>query len=314
MQSPARNNTGAGNENVGGPYLCNDDLYNGDLCVDDLGDDVVGGNNPVDDNLDPDRRPIMLLPHFIESRRRRQTRSRSAALVLFALVLFAVDVSTSAIGWIAAPLAGYRAVHPLTGRKIAGVMSVGGADWLERPEREAEENVEGALDTIGIRRGSTVAEVGAGTGYVSLKMARRVGPNGTVYANDIQPEMLVRLRGNADRAGMRNIQTVLGTGTDPQLPAGRMDLIILVDVYHEFAQPQKMLDAMRTELKPDGRLVLLEYRKEDPNVPILPEHKMTVAEAKTEVEAEGFKLSKVLETLPRQHILIFMRRSSNSVR
>src|SRR5208283_5706985 len=108
MQSPARNNTGAGNENVGEEDLCNDDL----------GDDVVG-----DDSLDPDRRLIMLLPHFIESRRRRQTRSRSAALVWFALVLFAVDLSTSAIGWIAAPLAGYQAVHPLTGRKIAGVMS-----------------------------------------------------------------------------------------------------------------------------------------------------------------------------------------------
>jgi precorrin-6B methylase 2 len=225
----------------------------------------------------------------------------------------------SAIAWIAVPLSGYQvsgdlAVHPLTGRKIAGVMSAGGADWLERPEREAEENVEGALDAIGIRKGSTVAEVGAGTGYVSIKMARRVGPGGTVYANDIQSEMLARLRANAVKAGMSNIQTVLGTPTDPQLPAAQIDLIILVDVYHEFGQPQKMLAAMRTSLKPDGRLVLLEYRKEDPNVPILPEHKMTVAEAKREVEAEGFKLSQVLETLPRQHILIFTRRSRDSVR
>ncbi|HEV2202461.1 MAG TPA: class I SAM-dependent methyltransferase [Bryobacteraceae bacterium] len=213
-----------------------------------------------------------------------------------------------ALWWTTAPLAGYQSVHPLTGRKIAPVMSASGADWLERPEREAEENVEGALDAIGIRAGSAVAEVGAGTGYVSIKMARRVGPAGKVYANDIQPEMLARLRDNAAKAGVRNVQTVLGTGTDPKLPAGQMDLIVLVDVYHEFSQPQKMLDAMLASLKPEGRLVLLEYRKEDPAVPILPEHKMSVAEAKTEVEAEGYKLSQVLETLPRQHILIFVRR------
>lgn len=213
-----------------------------------------------------------------------------------------------ALWCIAAPLSGFQSVHPLTGRKIAQMMSVSGADWLERPEREAEENVEGALEAIGIRPGSAVAEVGAGTGYVSIKMARRVGPGGTVYANDIQPEMLSRLRENAAKAGVRNIQTVLGAGTDPKLPAGQMDLIVLVDVYHEFSQPQKMLEAMLRSLKPDGRLVLLEYRKEDPAVPILPEHKMSVAEAKTEVEAEGFKLSQVVETLPRQHILIFTRR------
>lgn len=208
--------------------------------------------------------------------------------------------------WLAAaPLAGYQSVHPLTGRKIAPVMSSSGADWLERPERESEEHVEGALDAVGLRPGSTVAEVGAGTGYVSIRMARRVGPSGKVFANDIQPEMLARLGANAAKAGVHNIQTVLGTGTDPKLPAGRMDLIILVDVYHEFGQPQQMLEAMRSELKPDGRLVLLEYRKEDPAVPILPEHKMSIAEAKTEVEAEGYRLSQVVETLPRQHILIF---------
>jgi SAM-dependent methyltransferase len=240
----------------------------------------------------------MFLRHFIRSRGIRKGFIRSAAIVALS---FAIWRS-------AAPLAGYQAVHPLTGRKIAGVMSSAGADWLERPEREAEENVEGALDAIRIRKGSTVAEVGAGTGYVSIKLAMRVGPTGKVYANDIQREMLVRLRQNAVQAGVRNIETVLGTGTDPQLPAGRIELIILVDVYHELAQPQQMLAAMRAALRPDGRLVLLEYRKEDPNVPILPEHKMTVAEAKTEVEAEGFKLDKVLEPLPRQHILIFVRR------
>lgn len=188
-------------------------------------------------------------------------------------------------------------------------MSVAGADWLERPERQAEENLEGALDAIGIQPGSTVADVGAGTGYASLRLARRVGPAGKVYANDIQPKMLVLLNRNAAAAGVANIETVLGTETDPRLPPAHIDLIMLVDVYHEFSQPQKMLEGIRRALKPDGRLVLLEYRKEDPSLPIQRKHEMTVQEAKTEVQAAGFKLSQVLENLPRQHILIFTIRS-----
>ena len=191
----------------------------------------------------------------------------------------------------------FQATHPLTGRHIAQVMGVGGADWLERPERESEENVEGALNAIGLKPGMTVAEVGAGTGYVALRMARRVGPAGKVYANDVQPEMLQLLRGNAAKAGLTNVVTVQGSVSDPNLPAGQIDLIILVDVYHEFSQPRK----------PGGRLVQLEYRKEDPAVPILLDHKMSVAEAKTEVEAEGFKLGPVIENLPRQHILIYTK-------
>jgi SAM-dependent methyltransferase len=208
---------------------------------------------------------------------------------------------------VAALAPAFQATHPLTGRHIAPVMGVGGADWLERPERESEENVEGALNAIGLKPGMTVAEVGAGTGYVALRMARRVGPLGKVYANDVQPEMLRLLRGNASKAGLANVVTVLGSETDPKLPLGQIDLIILVDVYHEFSQPQKMLQGIRAALKPDGRLVQLEYRKEDPAVPILPDHKMSVAEAKTEVETEGFKLGPLIETLPRQHILIYTK-------
>jgi ubiquinone/menaquinone biosynthesis C-methylase UbiE len=201
----------------------------------------------------------------------------------------------------------FQSTHPLTGRHIANVMGFRGADWLERPERESEENVEGALDAIGLKPGMTVAEVGAGTGYVALRMAKRVGPGGKVYANDLQPEMLGLLRDNAAKGGITNVRTVQGSETDPKLPDGQIDLIILVDVYHEFSQPQKMLQGIRRALKPDGRLVQLEYRKEDPNVPILPAHKMSVAEAKTEVEAEGFKLEPVIEILPRQHILIYTK-------
>lgn len=198
-------------------------------------------------------------------------------------------------------------VHPISGRHIAPVMSIGGADWLVRPEREAEEAPDAALDAIGIERGATVADIGAGAGYFTWRLAERVGAAGKVYANDIQPEMLVLLRKNIDARHLTNVETVLGAVDDPKLPAARMDLVLLVDVYHEFTEPEKMLHKMRESLKPDGRLVLLEYRKEDPNVPIRPEHKMSVTEVRAEVEPEGYRFEKTLETLPRQHILIFRK-------
>ncbi len=206
---------------------------------------------------------------------------------------------------------GFQGEHPVTGRKIAGVMGVQGADWLNRPEREQEENPEGALDALGIRPGMVVADVGAGTGYMSLRLAKRVGPAGRVYANDLQPEMLRRLQQNAAKAKITNIELVLGEEADPKLPPGRMDLVLLVDVYHEFSKPREMIDKIREALKPDGRLVLLEYRKEDPNVPIRVEHKMTVAGVKAELEPQGLVLSKVIETLPRQHILILKKRQAS---
>ena len=204
----------------------------------------------------------------------------------------------------------FQGEHPVTGRRIAGVMGVQGADWLNRPEREKEENPEAALDALGLRPGMIVADVGAGTGYMSLRMAKRVGPAGKVYANDLQPEMLQRLRDNAAIAGITNITTVQGDEVDPKLPAGRIDLVLLVDVYHEFSKPREMIEKIREALKPDGRLVLLEYRKEDPNVPILPDHKMSVAEVKAELEPQGFVMSQVIETLPRQHILILKKRGA----
>jgi SAM-dependent methyltransferase len=197
--------------------------------------------------------------------------------------------------------------HPITGRRIAPTMGMGGADWLERSEREMEEMPETALGLIGIQPGMTVADVGAGVGYFTVRLARRVGPSGKVYANDVQPEMLTVLKDRAAKAKLTNIQTILGTEADPKLPKGAMDLVLLVDVYHEFSQPQKMLQHIRESLKPDGRLVLLEYRKEDPHIPIRSEHKMSVEEVKSELSAEGFRLEKVLKDLPRQHILIFRK-------
>ena len=207
------------------------------------------------------------------------------------------------------PLAA-QGVHPVTGRHIAGVMSAAGSSWLDRPEREEEEHPDQALQAIGIRRGMVVADVGAGSGVMTFKMAKLVGPSGKVYAVDIQPEMLEILQTRAQRDKVTNVQTVLDTVSDPKLPAGAIDLILLVDVYHEFSQPQAMLDHMREALKPNGRLVLLEYRKEDPTVPILPDHKMSVSEVKAEVEPEGFQFDQVIEVLPRQHIIIFRPRKS----
>jgi predicted methyltransferase len=199
------------------------------------------------------------------------------------------------------------AEHPRTGRRIAAVMGMGGADWLERADRDLEERPDDALDAIGVRPGSTVADVGAGVGYFTVRLARRVGPTGKVYANEIQQGMLDRLRKNLAREGVGNVEMALGTESDPKLPAGKIDLILLVDVYHEFSQPQAMLQKMRQALAADGRLVLLEYKKEDPTVPIRPEHKMSVAEVKAEVEPEGFRLERVQSDLPRQHILIFRK-------
>jgi ubiquinone/menaquinone biosynthesis C-methylase UbiE len=186
-------------------------------------------------------------------------------------------------------------------------MGPAGADWLVRPEREAEEQPDAALDAIGIVKGSSVADVGAGAGYMTWRLAERVGTSGKVYANDIQQKMLDLLRKNMAERKLANVETVLGTLDDPKLPPGAIDLALLVDVYHEFSEPQQMLRHIRDALRPDGRLVLLEYRAEDPKVPIRPEHKMTVAQAKAEVEPEGFRLDRVLETLPRQHILIFRK-------
>jgi ubiquinone/menaquinone biosynthesis C-methylase UbiE len=186
-------------------------------------------------------------------------------------------------------------------------MGAAGADWLERSEREREEQPDKALDLIGIAPGMTVADVGAGTGYMSLRIAKRVGPTGKVYANDIQPQMLERLSENARNANLDNVETVLGSEADAKLPHDKMDVVLMVDVYHELARPEEMLQSIRRALKPNGRLVLIEYKKEDPTVPIRPDHKMSLADIKTEVEAEGYKLDKVIEALPRQHIVIFKK-------
>jgi len=198
-------------------------------------------------------------------------------------------------------------VHPVGGRVLAQRLGVQGAPWLERSERQEEEEPDRALRILKIPKGAVVADVGAGSGYMTIRMAKIVGPEGKVYANDIQPGMLDLLRKNVEKAKLANVTPVQGALDDPRLPANALDLILMVDVYHEFSQPQKMLQKMREALKPSGRLVLVEYRGEDPSVPILPEHKMTRAQAKLEVEHEGFTLASVNEDLPRQHIFVFTK-------
>ena len=197
--------------------------------------------------------------------------------------------------------------HPITHRRIANVMGTGGADWLVRPERESEEHPDQALDAIGIQRGSMVADIGAGVGYFTWRLAERAGPGGVVYGEDIQQRMLDQLVKNIGARHLNNVRPVLGTLDDPKLPKNSLDLVLLVDVYHEFSEPEKMLDRIREALKPDGRIVFLEYRAEDPKVPILEEHKMTVKQVRAEVQPEGYRFDKTIEVLPEQHIIIFRK-------
>jgi protein-L-isoaspartate O-methyltransferase len=197
--------------------------------------------------------------------------------------------------------------HPLSGRIIAPVMGVGGAGWLERPEREAEEAPSVAVRALQLKKGQVVADIGAGSGYYTMRMADAVGPEGKVYATDIQTGMLDIVRRRVTAARLTNVETVLSAPDDPKLPADSLDLAIMVDVYHELAAPQEFIRRLRPALKRTGRLVLLEFRKEDSRVPIRPEHKMSIAEVKAELEPEGFKLSTVLNDLPWQHILVLTR-------
>jgi ubiquinone/menaquinone biosynthesis C-methylase UbiE len=191
------------------------------------------------------------------------------------------------------------------GRRIADVMSWEGVDWLFRETRVAEEQPEAMLDALKIPRGATVADIGAGAGYHSIRLARRVGPKGTVLATDLQPEMLRMLRQNARSARATNIKPIRATQRDTKLPAGEVDLILMVDVYHECSDPEATLRGLFKALKERGRLVLVEFRGEDPEVPIKPEHKMTLEQVRLEIEPQGFVFEESLEFLPWQHVIIF---------
>jgi precorrin-6B methylase 2 len=194
------------------------------------------------------------------------------------------------------------------GREIAQTMHYTGAPWLVRESRQREEDCRLLLEALDIKPGQTVCDMGCGNGFYTLELARMVGPRGLVYAVDIQPEMLRMLAENAAAAGLRNIRPVLGTPIDPRLPAGKIDVALCVDVYHEFSHPDAMLERIRHSLAPTGRLVLAEFRGEDPAVPIKPLHKMTKAQIRAELEPAGFEVVREFDRLPWQHLLFLAAR------
>jgi cyclopropane fatty-acyl-phospholipid synthase-like methyltransferase len=193
------------------------------------------------------------------------------------------------------------------GRRIAQTMHYTGAEWLTRDNREQEERCSLMLTNLGLKRGMAICDMGCGNGFYTLQLAKLTGDEGHVYAVDIQPEMLKLLNERADEQGVKNVSPILGTYTEPRLPKGKIDLILLVDVYHEFSHPEPMLAAMREALSPDGVCALVEFRAEDPMVPIKPEHKMTKAQIMKEWPANGFKLVREFDGLPWQHLMFFGR-------
>jgi ubiquinone/menaquinone biosynthesis C-methylase UbiE len=184
-------------------------------------------------------------------------------------------------------------------------MGVGGADWLVRPERIQEEDPDRMLAALNIQKGSVVADIGAGVGYHVWRLAEIVGPTGKVIGEDIQPGMIDLMKKNIETRKLRNVEIILGTPEDPKLPPAAIDLVLMVDVYHEFSNPVAMMRQIQRALKPNGRVVLVEFRKEDPNVPIQPLHKMSIREVRSELEPLGFRFQQALDFLPWQHILIF---------
>ena len=197
------------------------------------------------------------------------------------------------------------------GREIARVMSFHGAEWLERPERAVEERPELLLSVLELKPGMKVADVGAGTGYYSWRMAQRVGAGGTVYAVDIQPEMIKLLEERMSRRGAANVKAVLGTSTDPGLPPAGIDLALMVDVYHELEYPYEMLAAIVRALKPGGRLVFVEFRAGDATVPIKPLHTMSEAQVRKEAAVHALEWVKTARDLPWQNAVVFRKPLGN---
>jgi ubiquinone/menaquinone biosynthesis C-methylase UbiE len=194
------------------------------------------------------------------------------------------------------------------GREIARVMGHEGAGWLERPERVKEERTDKLLKLLALKPGLVVADIGAGSGFFTFPLAKAVGPKGKVLAVDIQKEMLDLIRARMKKDKVANVEPVQGTVTDPKLPAGKVDLILMVDVYHEFSHPYEMTVAMVKALKTGGRLVFVEYRLEDPKVWIKLVHKMTKKQVLKEMAPHPLEHFKTLDDLPQQHVIIFKKK------
>ena len=194
------------------------------------------------------------------------------------------------------------------GREIAHVMGHQAADWLERPERESEEKPDLLIEALKLKSGDVVADIGAGTGYYSWRMAKEVGEKGVVYAVDIQQEMLDLLAKRMAERKLTNVRGVLGTIKDPKLPARSVDLVLMVDVYHEFDHPFELMQAICQALKPGGRVVFVEFRAEDPKVPIKEVHKMSEAQVRKEMSAQPLEWVETIATLPWQHVIVFRKK------
>jgi SAM-dependent methyltransferase len=196
------------------------------------------------------------------------------------------------------------------GREIAQVMTYHGADWLERPEREKEEHTSKLLPPLKIKKGDAVVDMGAGSGYYTFRLSKIVGDKGKVFAVDIQPEMLAIIKKRMEKDEVKNIELVRGTESDPKLPDNSVDLILLVDVYHEFSHPYEMTQAMVKSLKPGGRLVFVEFRLEDDNVPIKLVHKMSEKQVMKEMAEHPVRHVHTLGHLPWQHVIIFEKKAA----
>jgi ubiquinone/menaquinone biosynthesis C-methylase UbiE len=191
------------------------------------------------------------------------------------------------------------------GREIAQVMGPGGIPWLERSERETEEQPQLVTDALEIKPGQTIADLGAGSGYYSFRIAPLVGSTGKVLAIDIEPLMLEAIAQRARRERIGNVATIRSSAQDPNLAPRSVDLLFMVDVYHELEYPYEMMTKVRTALKPGGRVALIEYRAEDPEVPIKPLHRMSERQVRREMQAAGFRYLKTVRTLPLQHLIVF---------
>jgi precorrin-6B methylase 2 len=248
-----------------------------------------------------------------------KTPNRYYWLIFFYLVVFltttaACQVKPQPENTTAVPqaTAGYtsKTPHPdgtgkvYWGREIAHVMSAAGGDWLERDTRQKEENVNLAIAKLNLSPNSVVADIGAGTGYYTFRIAPKI-PQGKIYAVEVQDEFIRALEARQKELGLTNVEVIKGSNQTPNLPAASLDLIFMVDVYHELEYPQEMLQAIYQALKPTGKLLLLEYRAEDPNVLIKELHKMSVAQVNKELGANGFKLFKRENILPIQHFLLY---------
>jgi len=205
-----------------------------------------------------------------------------------------------------------RAVHDpngtgrfYMGREIAQVMGIGGVEWLDRPDRDSVEHPSMVIDALNLRGNEVVADLGAGSGYYTFRIASRLGESGKVLAVDIQEAMLEIIRTRAEKLRITNVEEIKADADDPHLPAGGVDGVLMVDVYHELAYPYEIMTHVRAALKPGGRVVFVEYRKEDPGVPIKEVHKMSVKQLKKEMDAVGLTHLQTIESLPWQHIVIF---------